>query len=133
MADRHCYVPYALEGHWCRLRHLGARRNDQLVESTSARQQLRDLLECVWPAVLTTASKPLDSTTWRAAMAVSCDPEEIVAMGYDAFCDAVGAELACWGGKRRTTALRASGRGPGAGGCGAGTASGAGAGRLRRR
>lgn len=102
VADRHCYVPYALEGHWCRLRHLGARRNDQLVESGSARQQLRDLLECVWPAVLATASKPLDSTTWRAAMALSCDPAEIVAMGYDAFADAVGAELARWGGQRRS-------------------------------
>jgi hypothetical protein len=45
VADRHCYVPYALEGHWCRLRHLGARRNDQLVEFGGARQCLRDLLE----------------------------------------------------------------------------------------
>jgi transposase len=101
VADRHCYVPYALEGHWCRLRHLGARRNDQLVESTAARQQLRDLLECVWPAVLGSAAKPLESTTWRAAMAVSVDPDEIVAMGYDAFAAAVGVELARWGGQRR--------------------------------
>jgi transposase len=102
VADRHCYVPYALEGHWCRLRHLGARRNDQLVEATAARQQLRDLLECVWPAVLRTAAKPLEATTWRAAMAVSCDPAEIAAMGYDAFAASVGAELARWGGKRRS-------------------------------
>lgn len=102
VADRHCYVPYALEGHWCRLRHLGARRNDQLVEATAARQQLRDLLECVWPAVLRTAAKPLEATTWRAAMAVSCDPAEIAAMGYDAFASSVGAELARWGGKRRS-------------------------------
>jgi transposase len=101
VADRHCYVPYALAGHWCRLRHLGARRNDQLVEATAARQQLRDLLECVWPAVLRTAAKPLEATTWRAAMAVSCDPAEIAAMGYDAFASSVGAELARWGGKRR--------------------------------
>ena len=101
VADRHCYVPYALEGHWCRLRHLGARRNDQLVEAGAARQCLRDLFECVWPAVLGTASKPLDSMTWQAAMAVSCDPSEIVAMGYDAFAAAVGDELAQWGGQRR--------------------------------
>ena len=45
VADRHCYIPYALKGDWCRLRHLGARRNDQLVEAGSARQQVRDLLE----------------------------------------------------------------------------------------
>ena len=102
VADRHCYVPYALEGHWCRLRHLGARRNDQLVEATAARQQLRDLLECVWPAALATASQPLRSMTWQAAMAVSCDPAEIVAMGYDAFAAAVGDELGRWGGQRRS-------------------------------
>lgn len=101
VADRHCYVPYALEGDWCRLRHLGARRNDQLVEAGAARQQLRDLLECVWPAVLQTASKPLEALTWRAAMAVSVDPEVIVAMGYDAFADAVRSELGRWGGQRR--------------------------------
>lgn len=101
VADRHCYVPYALEGHWCRLRHLGARRNDQLVEAGSARQCLRDLLECVWPAVLATAAKPLESTTWRAAMAVSCDPGEIVAMGYEVFAAAVAVELTRWGGQRR--------------------------------
>ena len=101
VADRHCYVPYALEGQWCRLRHLGARRNDQLVEAGAARQQLRDLLECVWPAVLRTAAKPLESITWRAAMAVSVDPTEIAAMGYDAFASSVGAELARWGGQRR--------------------------------
>jgi transposase len=101
VADRHCYIPYALEGHWCRLRHLGARRNDQLVEATAARQQLRDLLECVWPAVLTTAAHPLESTTWRAAMAVSTDPAEIASLGWDAFAAAVTAELACWGGVRR--------------------------------
>lgn len=101
VADRHCYVPYALDGHWCRLRHLGARRNDQLVEAGSARQQLRDLLECVWPAALHTAAKPLDSMTWQAAMAVACDPAQIVAMGYDTFADAVSEELARWGGTRR--------------------------------
>lgn len=101
VADRHCFVPYALEGHWCRLRHLGARRNDQLVAAGSARQQLRDLLECVWPAVLAAASDPLDSITWRAAMAVSCDPAEIVAMGFDGFGDAVTGELDRWGGQRR--------------------------------
>jgi len=108
VADRHCYIPYALEGDWCRLRHLGARRNDQLVEATAARQQLRDLLECVWPAVLRTAAKPLEAITWRAAMAVSCDPDEIVAMGYEAFADAVRDQLPRWGGQRRNhTILRA--------------------------
>ncbi len=101
VAGRHCYVPYALEGDWCRLRHLGACRNDQLVESTAARQQLRDLLECVWPAALRTAIRPLGSITWRAAMAVSVDPTEILAMGWEAFAAGVSAELRRWGGQRR--------------------------------
>lgn len=101
VTDRHCFIPYALEGHWCRLRHLGARRNDQLVEATAARQQLRDLLECVWPAVLHTTSKPLEALTWRAAMAVSCDPAEIADMGFDTFAASVTAELDRWGGQRR--------------------------------
>ena len=101
VADRHCYIPYALEGDWCRLRHLGARRNDQLVKAGSARQQLRDLLECVWPNVLHAAADPLDAITWRAAMAVSCDPAEIAAMGLDVFADAVRGELGRWGGQRR--------------------------------
>lgn len=101
VADRHCYIPYALEGDWCRLRHLGARRNDQIVVSTAARQQLRDLLECVWPAVLRVAAQPLKSTTWRAAMAVSVDPAEITAMGWAAFTAAVADQLGRWGGKRR--------------------------------
>lgn len=108
VADRHCYIPYALEGDWSRLRHLGARRNNQLVEAGAARQQLRDLLECVWPAVLKTAAKPLHSLTWRAAMAVSVDPAAIVAMGWDGFAEAVQGELGRWGGTRRNlTILRA--------------------------
>lgn len=101
IADRHCYIPHVLEGDWSRLRHLGARRNDQLVAATAARQQLRDLLECVWPTVLDTAGHPLRSITWRAAMAVSCDPAEIAAMGWDAFAAAVTEELDHWGGTRR--------------------------------
>ena len=74
VSELRCYVPYPLDGHWCRLRHLGARRDDQLVAAGAARQALRDLLECAWPAVLRTAAKPLEALTWRAAMAVSTDP-----------------------------------------------------------
>jgi transposase len=101
VADRRCYVPYQLEGHWCRLRHLGARRDDQLVAATAARQCLRDLLECAWPSVLQTANDPLEALSWRAAMSVSTDPGVIAAMSYDAFAAAVGVELARWGGLRR--------------------------------
>lgn len=101
VAELRCYVPSVLEGHWCRLRHLGARRTDQLVAAGAARQRLRDLLECVWPAVLATATDPLDTITWRAALAVSTDPARIVDMGFDTFATAVRDELGRWGGTRR--------------------------------
>ena len=101
VAELRCYVPFQLEGHWCRLRHLGARRDDQLVAAGAARQCLRDLLECTWPAVLRAAADPLDSLTRRAAMAVTTDPDQIVAMGFDAFAAAVTAELPRCGGQRR--------------------------------
>jgi transposase len=101
VSELRCYVPYQLEGHWCRLRHLGARRDQLLVAAGAARQGLRDLLECAWPAVLRTAADPLDAITWRAAMAVSTDPDAIVTMGYDAFTTAVSAQLPRWGGQRR--------------------------------
>jgi transposase len=71
------------------------------VAAGAARQRLRDLLECVWPAVLATAADPLDAITWRAAMAVSTQPQQILAMGFDAFAAAVGDELGRWGGVRR--------------------------------
>jgi transposase len=96
-----CYVPYAPQGEWARLRHLGARRNGQLVVATGARQALRDLLECAWPAVLQAAAKPLESLTWRAAMRVSTDPGVIAAIGYEAFAERVGEQLRALGGRRR--------------------------------
>lgn len=101
VTELRCYVPLQLEGHWCRLRHLGARRDSQIVTAGAARQCLRDLLECAWPAVLTTAADPLDAITWRAAMAVSTDPDQVAAMGFDAFAAAVTVELGHWGGQRR--------------------------------
>ncbi|MGH2721978.1 MAG: transposase [Actinomycetota bacterium] len=96
-----CYVPHALEGDWCRLRHLGARRSSLLVDAGAARQCLRDLLECAWPAALGAATNPLRCLTWRAAMAVSTDPDAIAGIGYEAFAAAVATELPRWGGKRR--------------------------------
>jgi hypothetical protein len=101
VTELRCYVPYQLEGHWCRLRHLGARRNDQLTAAGTARQGLRDLLECAWPTVLQAAADPLDALTFRAAMTVSTHPDNIVAMGFEAFAAAVADELPRWGGQRR--------------------------------
>ena len=69
-AQLRCYVPEPVDETWGRLRHLGARREQLITESTSQVQQMRDLLECVWPAALDTAKQPFRSRTWAAAMTV---------------------------------------------------------------
>jgi transposase len=69
-AQLRCYGPEPVDEIWGRLRHLGARREQLLVESGSQVQQMRALLECVWPAALGTARQPFRSVTWTAAMGV---------------------------------------------------------------
>jgi transposase len=72
-AQLRCYVPEPVDETWGRLRHLGARREQLLVEAGSQVQQMRALLECVWPAALQTARQPFRSSTWTAAMSVVLD------------------------------------------------------------
>src|SRR5215469_9799812 len=69
-AELRCYVPEPVDEIWGRLRHLGARREQLIVETTSQVQQIRALLECVWPASLDAARQPFRSVTWVAAMSV---------------------------------------------------------------
>jgi transposase len=72
-AQLRCYVPEPLDETWGRLRHLGARREQLVTDAGSQIQQIRDLLECVWPAALDTARQPFRSKTWVAAMTVILD------------------------------------------------------------
>jgi transposase len=72
-AQLRCYVPEPVEESWGRLRHLGARRERLIVEAGSQVRQIRDLLECVWPAALDTANWPFRSKTWPAALWVILD------------------------------------------------------------
>ena len=72
-AQLRCYVPEPVDETWGRLRHLGARREQLIVEMVSQVQQMRVLLECVWPASLDTAKYPFRSRTWAAAMSVVCE------------------------------------------------------------
>src|SRR4030081_537993 len=72
-AQLRCYIPEPIDETWGRLRHLGARRVQLLVESGSQVQQMRALLECVWPAALPTARQPFRSLTWAAAMSIVLD------------------------------------------------------------
>ena len=72
-AQLRCYVPEPVEETWGRLRHLGVRRERLIVEAGAQVRQMRDLLECVWPAALETANWPFRSKTWAAALWVILD------------------------------------------------------------
>jgi transposase len=72
-AQLRCYAPEPVDETWGRLRHLGARRERLIVEAGAQVRQMRDLLECVWPAALETANWPFRSKTWAAAMWVILD------------------------------------------------------------
>ena len=72
-AQLRCYVPEPVDETWGRLRHLGARREQLITEAGSQVQQMRALLECVWPAALDTARQPFRSRTWMAALSVILD------------------------------------------------------------
>lgn len=69
-AQLRCYLPEPVDETWGRLRHLGVRREQLLDEHVACVQQIRDLLECVWPAAITTAQQPFKSSTWLAGMHV---------------------------------------------------------------
>ena len=63
-AQLRCYLPEPVDETWGRLRHLGVRREQLLDEHVACVQQIRDLLECVWPAAVTTAQQPFKSSTY---------------------------------------------------------------------
>jgi transposase len=68
-------------------------------------QQIRALLECVWPAALDTARQPFRSKTWRAAMTVICDRDggqlaRTRRLGLARFERAVRREISRRGGQR---------------------------------
>ena len=65
-----CYEPERASEVWARLRHLGARRSQLTTAATAAVNQIRDLAECAWPAVLAASGSPFRSVTWCAALAV---------------------------------------------------------------
>jgi transposase len=100
-----CYAPEPVHETWGRLRHLGARRERLIVEMVAQVQQIRDLLECVWPAALETARQPFRSRTWAAAMSVVVDRdggdlERTRRLGLARFETAVRREIAKRGGQK---------------------------------
>jgi hypothetical protein len=106
VAGLHCYVPECAEETWARLRQLGARRERLVTEATACVQQLRDLLECVWPGLLEAAARPFESSNWCAALAVVLDrcnghPQRLARLGLTRFEAAVAASAGHRGGVRR--------------------------------
>jgi transposase len=105
VAQLHCYVPERADETWARLRQLGSYRDRLISQATAGVQQLRDLLECAWPAVLTAAADPFDSITWCAALAVvleRCEGrlERVARLGPKRFEAAVRREFPRWRGRR---------------------------------
>jgi len=104
-AQLRCYAPEPLDETWGRLRHLGARRDHLLVETVAQVQQIRDLLECVWPAALTAARQPFKSHTWAAALSLVLerdggDLDRTRRRGLARFEAAVRRVLGRWGGQK---------------------------------
>jgi len=100
VTELRCYLPERADPTWARLRHLGARRVALTVDTGAARQQIRDLLECAWPAVLGAAGQPLEAQNWLAAVTVVLDRvgaggdlTVIGQWGWDGFAAAVRTEL----------------------------------------
>jgi transposase len=144
-AQLRCYLPEPADELWGRLRHLGVRRARLVAEQTAQMQQMRDLLECAWPAVLDAARQPFKSTTWHAALTVALaraadgDLSRVSRLGQQRFDVAVRRQVARWGAvhpwrKNHRRCLRWLRR-PGRGDCAAPWRAGTGraaAGRLAR-
>src|SRR6266700_3783278 len=104
-AGLHCYEPERADAVWARLRHLGARRAQLTTDATAQVNQVRDLLECAWPAVLGASGSPFRSSSWRAAVAVALDRgagdlARVRRLGEARFTAAVRRELPRWGATR---------------------------------
>lgn len=100
-----CYEPERADAVWARLRHLGARRNQLTTDATAQVNQIRDLLECAWPAVLQASGSPFRSMSWCAALAVVLDRcggdlSRVRRLGPDRFENTVRQQLPRWGAQR---------------------------------
>lgn len=112
VTELRCYLPERADPTWARLRHLGARRVELIVDAVAAQQQVQDLLGCAWPAPLTVAKKPLEAKSWLAAMTVvlervgtSGDLSVIRRWGWTRFAAAVRRELPAHGATRWHSAI----------------------------
>ncbi len=106
-AQLRCYAPEPVDETWGRLRHLGARRERLLTELIAQVQQMRDLLECVWPAALQAANYPFRSRTWAATMSIILERDggdfaRTRRLGLERLENLVRKEVTRWGAVRAT-------------------------------
>ena len=104
-AGLRCYEPERIDPQWARLRQLGARRTKLITQATAQTLQVRDLIECVWPAALDASAQPFRAKSWCAAMTVvlnRCDGDlaRVRRLGRARFTNAVRRELPRWGATR---------------------------------
>jgi transposase len=102
VAQLRCYAPERADATWARLRQLGARRERLIAEANCCMHQLRDLLECAWPAVLSASASQFRSMTWCAALEVvlqRCNGhlERVARLGIKRFETAVRRHASRWG------------------------------------
>jgi transposase len=100
-AQLRCYLPESADATWAQLRQLGIRRARLIAGAVSQVQQMRDLLECAWPAVLEAARQPFKSTTWHAALTIALtrgdgDLARVTRLGRRRFDAAVRRQVARW-------------------------------------
>ncbi len=100
-AGLRCYEPERIDPDWARLRQLGTRRAKLITQATAQTLQVRDLIECVWPAGLDAAAHPFRAKSWCAAMTVvlnRCerDLSRVRRLGRTRFTNAVRRELPRW-------------------------------------
>lgn len=94
-AQLRCCLPEPADATWARLRQPGICRARLVAESVSQVQQMRDLPECAWPAVLDAARQPLESATWHAALTVALARADGDRLRHGAL-ERVGLLLADW-------------------------------------
>jgi transposase len=104
-----CYLPERAAEDWARLRHLGQRRDRLVGDTVACEQQILDLLACAWPASLSAAAKPMETTTWLACLSAAMDRDgDLAALqrtGREAFLAAARKRLPQFGGKRLSTRI----------------------------
>ena len=103
--ELHCYVPEVLDEAWAHLRHLGRRRAQLITAATASVLRVRDFLSVAWPAAPAACAQPFVSVTWLAGVQVVASrcggrPEQLAAMGQEAFAGLVRSAVPGWGGMR---------------------------------